>query len=206
MAAFYVTYVVLWILVVVLSLLVALLYRQFGLMLMSGSARASMDGLNVGALAPPAAVRDGTSDSVLTWRDQPATCLATVLLLANRHCQVCGTLWRGVGEAAAAWPEVSFIWFQDVLEDGKGARPSGWRIYEAAAGFSIGEAFQVSVSPFMFVLGQDGVVLAKGLVNSPTDVTAVLLGALAPDGAEWKIPNDGSVLAQQDLERLVNAA
>jgi hypothetical protein len=39
---FWVTYIVLWILVVALVLMVVLLYRQFGLMLMPGRRRMSL--------------------------------------------------------------------------------------------------------------------------------------------------------------------
>jgi hypothetical protein len=50
--AFWFSYAVLWIIVIMLSLLVLLLYRQFGLTYMSGQRRINMQGLDVGARAP----------------------------------------------------------------------------------------------------------------------------------------------------------
>ena len=107
----------LWFAVIVLTVLVLLLYRQFGLAYMSGRARAAMQGLDLGARARPVALTglDGSAHdidwSAATVPDAPvpgatvpdATVpgapvpgvtapAATVLVFAQPSCPICGDL------------------------------------------------------------------------------------------------------------------
>ncbi len=84
----------LWLAVIVLTVLVLLLYRQFGLAYMSGRAKAGLQGLDLGARARPVALTalDGTGYAI-DWSAAPQDG-ATVLLFAQPSCPICGDLAR----------------------------------------------------------------------------------------------------------------
>lgn len=206
MGVFYVTYVILWLVVLILTTMTLLLYRQFGLMLMPGRAKTNLEGLDLGSSLPALSLRSPAGDPIdISWRVDTSAGLGTLLLLANRNCPICERLWRAVGEIAAAWPDVRCVWLEDGLDPTRGERPARW-MFACSGEVSFAKPLEVSVSPFAYVLNRTGRVANKGLVNSVTDISSMLLGAFAPEGAQWTIPNDGSILTQEQLRPLASSA
>ena len=163
---FYVSYVALWLLLLAMGVLVLLLYRHFGLMALGTLEGGQRDGLPVGAVAPPISGVTAAGEEA-TWeprREQPQ-----LLLFAAPDCEGCAkvlpavnrlaaTNGRGVGvtalvpgrpEEAARLAAKFAPRFPCLAEDGRGAF----------------ERYRVRVSPFAFVVGGDGRVLAKGLCS-----------------------------------------
>jgi hypothetical protein len=196
---FWVTYIVLWILVVALVLMVVLLYRQFGLMLMPGRRRMSLEGLNIDDPAPPLALTfaGGRQPQVLEW-DGPADGgrrLGWLLVFALPACPLCEELGQTVGVLPPVWPDVEFVWIGEappVLR----AHPAGWRLAESDKE-QAHEAMEVPGSPFVYVLKPGGKVAAKGLINNASEMSSLLMEGLGPpETTSWVLPRDGSVLGQ----------
>ena len=109
----------LWVAVIVLTVLVLLLYRQFGLAYMSGRARAGLQGLDLGARARPVALTglDGSAHEI-DWSAAPGSAApgagvtgpgatgpgATVLVFAQPSCPICGDLAADAAGLPASWP------------------------------------------------------------------------------------------------------
>ena len=170
----------LWLAVIVLTVLVLLLYRQFGLAYMSGRAKAGLQGLDLGARARPVALTalDGTGYAI-DWSAAPQDG-ATVLLFAQPSCPICGDLARDAAGLPASWPASRFVWVDGTIT-GRPPRAvdgaPGW-IVGTAEGDAVHQAWDVSGSPFAYVVGASGRVAAKGVVNRAADVERLLANVL----------------------------
>lgn len=195
--------VLLWIVVSLLSVMLLLLYRQLGLMVLPGGVRAGLEGLDLGAKAPPLNLRTTDGDvEVFDWQDQsPAR--AWLLVMASRTCPICDVLRNAVGVLSAAWPGIGFVWIEDGWRSHRNhGLPKGWIMAESAGDVRVNDLLEVSVSPFAYVIEPGGTILAKGLVNSPTEISSMLMGAFAPPGTHWHIPSNGDVLTETDIDAL----
>ena len=192
----------LWVAVIVLTVLVLLLYRQFGLAYMSGRARAALQGLDLGARARPVALTglDGSAHDI-DWSAAPvpgatgpgatvpgatgpgATApAATVLIFAQPSCPICGDLAADAAGLPASWPSSRFVWVDGTVT----GRPR--RAVDSAPGWIVGtaqddavhQAWDVSGAPFAYVVGANGRIAAKGVVNRAADVERLLANVLGP--------------------------
>lgn len=171
--AFWVSYVLLWVLVVGLLALVLLLYRQFGMSYLAPHAQVSMQGLDVGSRAPAVGLQglDG-AERGLTWGGSPNGLRARLMLFALPSCSICVDLAGELVTLPEQWPGVEFAWV-----DGS-ALPRADRPVDAAPGWTVGivpddaahEQWDVSAVPFAFLVAADGVIVSKRLVNSRRDV------------------------------------
>src|SRR5262245_61264202 len=158
---FSVSYVALWVLVLTLGVLVLLLYRHIGMMSLGTLEGVQRDGLPIGAVAPPiSGVTAAGQDA--TW--EPTRGQPQLLLFAAPDCEPCATVLPhierltpaangGLGIAAVVpgpRDEVArFVaryrpTFSCLAEDGSGAFTR----------------YRVRVTPFGFVVGSDGRILA----------------------------------------------
>lgn len=172
---FYVSYGALWLLVLVLGGLLLLLYRHFGMMSLGTLEGVQRDGLPVGAEAPPISgiTATGADDGWDPGRGRPE-----LVVFASPDCEPCKTVLPAVNRLATAagnrlgvtaivpGPQESverLVAQYDppylcIAEDGSGAF----------------NRFRVRVTPFAFVIGKDGRVLAKGLCNDPVRLRELL--------------------------------
>lgn len=170
----------LWVAVIVLTVLVLLLYRQFGLAYMSGRTRAALQGLDLGARARPVALTapDGTARDI-DWSAAAAPG-ATVLVFAQPSCPICGELAADAASLPASWPASRFVWVDGTIT-GRPPRAvdsaPGW-IVGTAEGDAVHRAWDVSGSPFAYVVGANGRIAAKGVVNRAADVERLLANVL----------------------------
>lgn len=179
-----VSYVALWVLVVVMAVLLLLLYRHFGMMSLGTLEGVQRDGLAVGSAAPP--VGGITADGIdRGW--EPKTGRYQLLLFAAPDCEPCATvmpLANRLGRSREAGIDVAAIVpgtkadavrmvrrydppFMTLAEDGSGAF----------------NRFRVRVTPFGFVIGPDGRILAKGLCSDPSRLGGLLQAAGLKDAA-----------------------
>ncbi len=190
-SAFYVSYGALWVLVLGLAFLVLLVYRHFGMAALGTLEGVQRDGLPIGEEARGITGVDASGAPFIWTADRE-----TLLLFGAPECQPCAevmpevnrlaaiapqldlavlTVVAGVGESASRMKEKYSLRFPVVADDGSGAF----------------EDYRVRVTPFAFVVGEDGRVRAKGLCNSGFRLQELLAAggmdaaaqALAPDPA-----------------------
>jgi len=100
MSAFQVSYIVLWLLLLVMGILVLLLYRHFGLVSMGTLEGVQRDGVPVGEQAPPVPGISADGEPV-TWRPGPEPAL---LIFASPECEPCQAVLPHVRRLAMTVP------------------------------------------------------------------------------------------------------
>ncbi len=162
-----VSYIVLWLLVLGMGVLILLLYRQLGIMYLGSAEGVSRDGLNKGTQAPDFSLTDqyGNLQRLINYRGRP-----TLLLFGSPHCSPCRTLLPQLHEWAAAHPEVGVLWLNAASpeESLKFVSDTGATIPVAPypPEGNLLDIYKVRVTPFSFLLDENGVIRAKGLVNT----------------------------------------
>jgi thiol-disulfide isomerase/thioredoxin len=175
---FYVSYAALWVLLLTIGVLVLLLYRHFGMMSLGTLEGVQRDGLPIGAVAPQISGVTAAGQETI-W--QPRRGQPQLLLFAAPDCEPCATvlphverLARAVNgdlgiaavvpgprDEAARFVEHYRPTFPCLAEDGSGAFTR----------------YRVRVTPFGFVVGADGRVLAKGLCGDQVRLRGLLEAA-----------------------------
>ncbi len=175
--AFWVSYALLWLIVVIFGLLIMLMYRQFGLAFMRPVERASMQGLDIGSKAPSFTLTDARQREIaLDFSRDSARSQSTLLIFGLPTCQICAGLAKTLVSLPTAWPGVRFVWvdgfssppaYQEI-EDGL-----GW-IAGAKSGDPVHKQWEVSTVPFCFVVDDKGRVASKQLINHRSDIELAL--------------------------------
>ena len=176
---FVASYVVLWILVVVLATLVVLMYRHFGMMSMGTLEGVQRDGLPLGTEAPTIGgiTAEGTD---LAW--QPKTGRPQVLLFAAPDCEPCATVMPVVNKLAASTVGKALD-FAAIVPGPRAEVVRMTQLYNppymvlAEDGSGAFNRFLVRVTPFGFIIGPDGRVLAKGLCGDANRLKDLLNAA-----------------------------
>jgi len=171
MSAFSISYIVLWVLVAVLSLVVFALVRQIGVLhdrIAPTGALMLAKGLTVGEPAPVVMVSDldGVSCNVGGQRSDGRN---TLVMFVSPTCPVCKVLLPVLKSSA----RTEHSWLDVLLaSDGEAAIQSEFRRQNGLASLpyilspTLGIAYQVNRLPYAVLLDERGVVLARGLINS----------------------------------------
>ena len=162
-----VSYIVLWILVLALGALVLLLYRQLGIMYLGSAEGVSRDGLPKGTPAPDFTLTDqyGHQQRVAAYRGRPL-----LLIFGSAGCSPCRILMPQLDEWLAAHPEMGIIWLNmnspeetlKYVSDVGATVP----VVPTTPDDKIAERYRVRVTPFSFMIDENGVIRTKGLVNT----------------------------------------
>ena len=171
MTALAVSNVVLWVLVLVLSAVVLALTRQLGVLhqrIAPAGALMLNRGLTVGEPAPvlELADLDGRALRVGVARDDGRS---TLLLFVSPTCPVCKTLLPAVKSSRRderSWMDVILASDGDAAEQREFVRAQGLEEIPYVVSAALGLAYQVSRLPFAALLDEQGVLRARGLVNS----------------------------------------
>jgi hypothetical protein len=175
--AFYVSYGVLWVLVVVLSVLLLLVYRHFGMMALGTIQGVQRDGIPVGDDAPDITATTPAGQELVL---RPGASGPALVVFASPDCEPCSvvlpylnnfvgrdsapelmTLVPGPATTADRMTADHRLLYDCYAEDGSGAF----------------DAYRVRVTPFAFVVGADGRVLSKGLCSEPLMVRDLFAAA-----------------------------
>lgn len=162
-----VSYIVLWAAVLGLGVLVFLLYRQLGIMYLGTAEGVSRDGLERGAVAPDFTLADQTGNvhRLAAYRGRPV-----MLLFGSPHCSPCRILLPQLHDWAKAHRDVAVLWLNAASpeESLKFVSETGATIpiVPFAPEDNLMDSYKVRVTPFMFMLDENGVVRAKGLANT----------------------------------------
>ena len=162
-----VSYIVLWAAVLGLGVLVLLLYRQLGIMYLGTAEGVSRDGIEKGHTAPDFTLSDqhGVVHRLKAYRGRPV-----MILFGSPHCSPCRILLPQLHDWARSHPDVMVLWLNAASpeESLKFVSETGSTlpIVPFAPETNLMDSYRVRVTPFMFLLDENGVVRAKGLANT----------------------------------------
>jgi len=171
MSALAVSNTVLWVLVLVLTAVVLALVRQVGVLherIAPAGALMLKRGLAVGEPAPVMEVTDldGHAHRLGGARTDGRS---TLLLFVSPTCPVCKALLEAVKSSRRderGWMDVILASDGDVTEQREFIRVQGLAGIPYVVSAALGLAYQVSRLPFAALLDEQGVLRARGLVNS----------------------------------------
>ena len=178
------------VLVVAQGVLILLLYRHFGMMAMGTMEGVQRDGLGVGESAPDISGVTAEGRDVL-WKT--ATGRAQVLFFATPGCEPCGDVMPYIGQLAGDAErgiEVAVIvpGPVDVAREMVGDYGTGFACL-AEDGSGAFDKYRVRVTPFAFLVGDDGSILSKGLCSSPVMLQNLLVAGGKEAPAELLEPS-----------------
>jgi methylamine dehydrogenase accessory protein MauD len=171
LSALAISNLVLWVLVLVLSTVVLALARQLGVLherIAPAGALMLNRGLTVGEPAPvlELADLDGRAHRLGSPR---ADGRSTLLLFVSPSCPVCKSLLAAVKSSASderSWMDVILASDGDRSEQLEFVRAQGLNGVPYIVSSALGLAYQVSRLPFAALLDEQGILRARGLVNS----------------------------------------
>ncbi|MBV9344741.1 MAG: methylamine dehydrogenase accessory protein MauD [Gammaproteobacteria bacterium] len=162
--------VILWALVLLLAGVLLAVVRQLGVLherIAPAGALMLTRGLAVGEAAPRLEVRDLQGELRIIGAATPGR--STLLLFVSPTCPVCKTLLPAVkssGRHERAWLDVILASDGALEEQRAFVRAQGLEAIPYVVSPALGLAYQVSRLPFAALLDADGVLRARGLVNS----------------------------------------
>lgn len=171
MSALALSNAVLWVLVLVLAAVVLALVRQVGVLherIAPAGALMLQRGLAVGEPAPVLEIADleGTAQRVGSARGDGRS---TLLLFVSPSCPVCKALLPAVKSSRRderAWVDVILASDGDADEQREFVAVHGLHGIPYVVSSALGLAYQVSRLPFAALVDEQGILRARGLVNS----------------------------------------
>jgi methylamine dehydrogenase accessory protein MauD len=163
--------IVLWVLVLVLAAVLLAAVRQLGVLherITPAGALMLNRGLTVGEPAPALEVTD-LAGTVLKLGVKRVDGRSTMLLFVSPTCPVCKTLLPAVKSSRRderAWMDVILASDGDLTEQQAFVRSQGLEAIPYVVSAALGLAYQVSRLPFAALVDENGVLRARGLVNS----------------------------------------
>jgi methylamine dehydrogenase accessory protein MauD len=163
--------VVLWILVIGLSLIVLALVRQVGVLherITPVGALMLAKGLKVGELAPTQTVVDLT-DRSLSIGGLRVDGLSTLVMFVSPTCPVCKALLPVLissRKSEQSWLEIVLASDGDVASQREYVAAQRLDAFPYVVSTSLGMAYQVSRLPFAVLIDANGVLRARGIINS----------------------------------------
>jgi methylamine dehydrogenase accessory protein MauD len=163
--------VVLWILVIGLSLVVLALVRQVGVLherITPVGALMLAKGLKVGELAPTLAVAD-LADRSLPIGGPRADGRSTLVMFVSPTCPVCKALLPVLissRKSEQSWLEIVLASDGDLASQREFVASQRLMAFPYVVSASLGMAYQVSRLPFAALIDAEGVLKARGIINS----------------------------------------
>ena len=162
---------VLWAVVIALCLVVLALLRQVGVLherIAPVGALMLAKGLKIGELAPsvPVADLEGRSVSIGGERADGRTQL---LMFVSPTCPVCKVLLpvlKSSRKSEQSWLDIVLASDGDFVEQSAFVREQGLEMFPFVLSAPLGISFQVSRLPYAVLIDEQGVLRARGLINS----------------------------------------
>ena len=171
MTALVVANAVLWVLVIALAVVVVALVRQVGVLherIAPAGALMLAKGLKIGELAPALNVTD-LNDRALTLGGPRADGLSTLVMFVSPTCPVCKTLLPVLTtsrRSEQAWLEITLASDGELASQREFVESHGLGGFRYVVSAPLGMAYQVSRLPFAVLIDAEGVLRARGLINS----------------------------------------
>jgi len=164
--------IILWIFVVALSLLVLALTRQLGILherVAPAGALMPTTGPKVGELTERLALKD-IHDAALDIGGTNDSGLSTFILFISPTCPVCKSLVptaKSLVKSESQRMQLIFASDGDAIEQHQRyAQDLDLADYHYVLSEALGRTFEVSKLPFAVLIGADGILKSKGLVNT----------------------------------------
>jgi hypothetical protein len=175
---FVASYVVLWILVALQSVMLFVLLRELGRIFLRNSDSFQRDGIAVGERLPNLIVDSQAGKVPLTERLGSRYAL---IVVASPDCSVCPPVIELVEQWQQRIPDLTGLVLLNSERAGSYAANGGVETVVSNP-TDVTEQLLVRVTPFVYVASGDGLVLAKGLVNDSRQLERLI--ASARDEAE----------------------
>jgi methylamine dehydrogenase accessory protein MauD len=168
--ALLVSNLVLWVLVVILAVVVVALTRQVGLLharIAPVGALATSHGPEVGEPVPELTVLDRHGQPLRLGGEDPDR-RRTLLFFLSPSCPVCAGLLPTLRSLAAGQPDLQLVFASDGAwpEHADFVRENRLESSTYVLSTELGLLFEVAKLPFAVLLDRDGILRAKGLVNT----------------------------------------
>ena len=171
MTALVVANAVLWVLVVVLAVVVLALVRQVGVLherIAPAGALMISKGLKIGELAPALAATD-LDERPVTVGGARADGLSTLLMFVSPTCPVCKALLpvlTASRRSERSWLRVLLASDGEIASQRAFVAEHGLEAFPYLVSASLGMTYQVSRLPFAVLIDAEGILRARGLINS----------------------------------------
>lgn len=179
-----ISYISLWALVIVLSAVTLLLVRQIGFLnrrLPSQGARVSVDGPAVGEPAPELRGSHPSGEQTVFTPDPAKDSLLVFILPGCETCDEIGPALRSISRSERTRIRTWLVSMKDGAEFGDYvARHNLTSLSLIVATRGIFQSFNIVGTPYGVLVGADGKVISKGLVNSFEQIESLLLAKDAP--------------------------
>lgn len=184
-AIFYISYVALWLLMLVEGVLLLLVYRHFGLAALGTAEGVQRDGLAIGEKAQD--ITGLNTDGQMTlWK--PGQGHNYFLAFVSPECGPCARVLPYINQVAANSSDLEVI----LITSGPKERldqliekfhPISSILCLTDDGSGTSQHYRVRVTPFAFVVGENGQILAKGLCDQAKRLQDLLAagGQKSPD-------------------------
>ncbi len=173
---FYVSYIAMWMLLLIEGLLLLLVYRHFGLAALATIEGVQRDGLKVGDSAFPIEGVTAQGEQI-QW--SPGSGRSCLLAFVSPNCSPCERILPSILQLATANSQLEVTLVVTGPKSlatklrNKFHLPSSITCL-ADEGERIHEDYRVRVTPFAFMVGGDGRVCAKGLCDTVERLQALL--------------------------------
>lgn len=174
---FWASYIMLWLLVGTLSIGVWALYHHFGQMYLSTPESRANQGPTEGS--PLRTLEAETIDGTPLVLPIDS---ASLLIFVSTDCGVCKAIREGIPRAVEAYPELAVFVICKGHPRMVGAWSSGLESLVPVVADRqgrIGTRYSVDLVPFCVAVGNDGIVRARGLVNSYDSLERAAVEALS---------------------------
>jgi methylamine dehydrogenase accessory protein MauD len=171
MSALAVSNALLWVAVAALSLVVLALARQLGVLherITPVGALMLAKGLKVGELAPEVNVTD-LEGRALSVGGPRADGRSLLVMFVSPTCPVCKALLpvlKSSRRSEQAWAEIVLASDGELAEQRAFVREQGLEAFPYIVSAPLGISYQVSRLPFAVLIDADGVLRARGIINS----------------------------------------
>ncbi len=162
---------VLWAVVIVLSIVVLALVRQVGILherITPVGALMLAKGLKVGEPAPTLAVTD-LAGRALSIGGERADGTTLLLMFVSPTCPVCKVLLpvlKATRKSDLATVEIVLASDGDLVDQKAFVEQNGLDVFRYVVSAPLGISYQVSRLPYAVLVGSDGVLRARGIINS----------------------------------------
>lgn len=161
---FWISYVILWVLVVPLIILNLILFRQLGIMIMGTARGVNQSGIPVGEKLPAATTvhLDGWKWSTEELKGSPV-----LMLFGSPTCKECAEIlpdFQQMTKEHQVKPLLMLFSTAELAEDYVHQMEYEDEVYLVSSDFA--HQMDVQVTPFAYAIDSRGVIRHKGLVNS----------------------------------------
>jgi thiol-disulfide isomerase/thioredoxin len=160
------SYIVLWIVVICLSFLVLLVYRQFGLVYLKTSEGVSRGGLKIGSTVQDLSFKNTFNNEVkLSQYKDPV-----VLLFTSPSCGPCKKLLSNLNDLIIEFPKLNILVFSIDTKKEDSLPNLRCPVIPLEDRKLFEEVFKGEVTPFGFLLDENRKVVSKGVINDNNSI------------------------------------